>query len=112
MGFFGKKTQGASGSAASLTSNDTSLHNLDSHSEKDNDDVAISMNDTPSRGSSAVEQKSDGAEKDLALEQQVSQDYPHGFKLFLITVALALSVFCLALDNTIISTAIPRITDQ
>ncbi|KAF2499315.1 MFS general substrate transporter, partial [Lophium mytilinum] len=30
----------------------------------------------------------------------------------MITVALCLSVFCMALDNTIIATAIPRITDQ
>ncbi|KAF2765989.1 MFS general substrate transporter [Teratosphaeria nubilosa] len=33
-------------------------------------------------------------------------------KLALITIALCLSVFCMALDNTIISTAIPKITDQ
>ena len=33
-------------------------------------------------------------------------------KLALITIALCLSVFCMALDNTIISTAIPRITDE
>jgi MFS family permease len=58
------------------------------------------------------------------------EDYPGGFRLVLITVcrypkiilshstnchhqiALCLSVFCMALDNTILATAIPRITDQ
>ncbi|KAJ7735121.1 major facilitator superfamily domain-containing protein [Mycena maculata] len=39
-------------------------------------------------------------------------EYPAGLKLFLITLALCLSVFLVALDNTIIATAIPKITDQ
>ncbi|RFU27366.1 hypothetical protein B7463_g8969, partial [Scytalidium lignicola] len=38
--------------------------------------------------------------------------YPSGMKLTVITIALALSVFLVALDNTIIATAIPRITDH
>ncbi|KAJ5654531.1 Sucrose symporterplant [Penicillium lividum] len=37
---------------------------------------------------------------------------PFGTKLVLITLSLALAVFCVALDNTIIAVAIPRITDQ
>ncbi|KAJ6605127.1 hypothetical protein B0H10DRAFT_2440230 [Mycena sp. CBHHK59/15] len=39
-------------------------------------------------------------------------DYPHGIKLALLTLVLCLSVFLVALDNTIIATAIPKITDQ
>jgi hypothetical protein len=39
-------------------------------------------------------------------------EYPTKWKLAAITTALCLSVFCMALDNTIIATAIPRITDQ
>ncbi|QIW97517.1 hypothetical protein AMS68_003035 [Peltaster fructicola] len=35
-----------------------------------------------------------------------------GWKLAAIVTALCLAVFCMALDNTIIATAIPRITDQ
>lgn len=38
--------------------------------------------------------------------------YPTGIKLFLVTIALCLSVFLVALDNTIIATAIPKITDR
>lgn len=41
-----------------------------------------------------------------------SHGYPNGFKLAIIVVGLCLSVFCMALDNTIIATAIPRITDE
>ena len=39
-------------------------------------------------------------------------EYPHGLKLAIILSALCLSVFLVALDNTIISTAIPKITDR
>lgn len=39
-------------------------------------------------------------------------EYPTGLKLTLITIALCLGVFLMALDNSIIATAIPHITDQ
>ncbi|KAL3423692.1 major facilitator superfamily transporter [Phlyctema vagabunda] len=39
-------------------------------------------------------------------------EYPTGVKLGLISLSLCLSVFLMALDNTIIATAIPKITDQ
>ncbi|KAK3940919.1 hypothetical protein QBC46DRAFT_449140 [Diplogelasinospora grovesii] len=39
-------------------------------------------------------------------------EYPTGLKLGLISLALCLSVFLIALDNSIIATAIPKITDQ
>ncbi|KAJ7197032.1 MFS transporter [Mycena pura] len=42
----------------------------------------------------------------------VAETNPKGLQLALITVALCLSVFLVALDNTIIATAIPKITDQ
>ncbi|KAJ6554846.1 putative efflux pump antibiotic resistance protein [Mycena capillaripes] len=49
-------------------------------------------------------------------EEQVSslvEDHlPHGAKLALLILALGLSVFLVALDNTIITTAIPKITDE
>ncbi|PLB51510.1 MFS general substrate transporter [Aspergillus steynii IBT 23096] len=38
--------------------------------------------------------------------------YPIGPRLILITVSLMLAVFCVALDNTIMAVAIPRITDD
>lgn len=39
-------------------------------------------------------------------------EYPHGLKLVTIIVALCLAVFLVALDQTIVSTAIPKITDS
>ena len=40
------------------------------------------------------------------------QYYAQGWRLFLILASLLLSIFCQALDDTIIATAIPRITDD
>ncbi|CAP64725.1 uncharacterized protein PODANS_5_9910 [Podospora anserina S mat+] len=40
------------------------------------------------------------------------EEYPTGIKLAAIVTALCLSVFLMALDNSIIATAIPKITDQ
>jgi hypothetical protein len=39
-------------------------------------------------------------------------EYPHGLKLAIILTALCLAVFLVALDQTIIATAIPKITDH
>lgn len=41
-----------------------------------------------------------------------TEEYPRALKLFFIIVALILSIFLVALDMTIVATAIPRITDE
>ncbi|KAJ0122150.1 mfs transporter [Diaporthe amygdali] len=53
---------------------------------------------------------------ELTLTQQrnaaeASQNYPSGLKLTIIMLALELAVLCVALDNTIVATAIPKITN-
>lgn len=53
-----------------------------------------------------------GSTSDPAANDEDDFEYPKAWKLAAITIALCLSVFCMALDNTIIATAIPRITDQ
>jgi EmrB/QacA subfamily drug resistance transporter len=47
-----------------------------------------------------------------ARTREDGQEYPKGMQLGLISLALCLSVFLMALDNSIIATAIPKITDQ
>lgn len=59
-----------------------------------------------------VEEKSKGVVGRSQAGGDDGTEYPKAGKLALIVIALCLSVFCVALDNTIISTAIPRITDQ
>jgi len=39
-------------------------------------------------------------------------EYPAGLKLGLIILALCLNIFLVALDNIVLATAIPKITDQ
>ncbi|PLB33548.1 MDR family MFS transporter [Aspergillus candidus] len=51
--------------------------------------------------------------KEVSEEQEEEHpEYPSSWKLGLIITGLCLSIFCLALDNTIIATAIPKITDR
>ena len=55
------------------------------------------------------------ADLDAPVQQDMEDtgaQYPAGFRLGIIMFALCLSVFCMALDNTIIATAVPRITDD
>ncbi|KAF7331034.1 Major facilitator superfamily transporter [Mycena venus] len=65
----------------------------------------------PSR-SNSIDFQQPGKEKDALNTGEDGIEYPQGPKLFLITIALCLAVFLVALDNTIIATAIPKITDQ
>lgn len=58
-----------------------------------------------------VETGLDEAKSSDTVENESDIVYPTGAKLASITIALCLSVFLVALDNTIIATAIPRITD-
>jgi hypothetical protein len=46
------------------------------------------------------------------VESDPDQNYPRGVKLAAIIASLAISVFLCALDETIITTAIPHITDE
>lgn len=41
-----------------------------------------------------------------------STEYPHGLKLVLLLMSIYFSVFLVALDRTIIATALPQITDH
>nr|AEX31648.1 MFS multidrug transporter [Trichoderma lixii] len=55
------------------------------------------------------------AEKVTNEDEETKEDgtaYPTGFQLGLIILALCLSVFLIALDNAIIATAIPKISDE
>ncbi|KIW41851.1 uncharacterized protein PV06_05456 [Exophiala oligosperma] len=67
------------------------------------------MNDDPST-STAVE-RTERVDNTLPPPIQ-PQEYPTGFHFILLTIGLILSIFLAALDQSIISTAIPRITDH
>ncbi|KAJ6087930.1 hypothetical protein N7467_006844 [Penicillium canescens] len=57
------------------------------------------------------------SDKEVATEakgetETPDEEYPSAWKLTLITIGLCFCVFCVSLDNTIIATAIPKITDE
>jgi hypothetical protein len=54
----------------------------------------------------------DGSDLGREISRIDTSDYPSAFPLAMIVVALACSIFLVALDMTIVATAIPRITDQ
>jgi hypothetical protein len=68
----------------------------------------------PVTGPATVKDETVMTEEEKKAEKDLEEDleYPHGFKLAVILAALCLAVFLVALDQTIISTAIPKITDH
>lgn len=59
--------------------------------------------------------EADSSDKDGSTakeEQEDESQYPSGIRLGLVMLALCLAVFLMSLDNSIISTAIPKITDE
>ncbi|KAI5779503.1 MFS transporter [Geopyxis carbonaria] len=74
----------------------------------------------PGSQAGSIREKLEGKSEDVAddnksRESRESEDeskYPTGVPLLLISIALALAVFLVALDQTILATAIPEITNQ
>ena len=61
----------------------------------------------------AIAAKEMGGEAQAQQEEaEENMEYPHGAKLSLILTAMCLATFLVALDQTIIATAIPKITDH
>ncbi|KAJ3541705.1 hypothetical protein NM208_g4475 [Fusarium decemcellulare] len=70
---------------------------------------------TPSREQDEQRNKLEGGARSQDGEDSIAElanENLRGWKLALVMVGLCLGVFCMALDNTIIATAIPRITDE
>jgi hypothetical protein len=78
---------------------------------------------TPAVATPAAGETNDGLHKTMSAKEAMAElnrvmtsgegiEYPTGARLNLVSLALCLSVFLMALDNTIIATAIPHITDQ
>lgn len=59
-----------------------------------------------------LEQENIKDEEAQASSAESAEHYPKGLKLIALIIALCLAVFLVALDQTIIATAIPKITDR
>ncbi|EXJ64869.1 hypothetical protein A1O7_01208 [Cladophialophora yegresii CBS 114405] len=74
------------------------------------------LNEQEEKSAAAVLEKEKGEEGDIQVDAETETEdhtnYPHGLKLVTLIIALCLAVFLVALDQTIIATAIPKITDR
>lgn len=80
--------------------------------KKDATEESYEMKRSISQSPLPSTQGSDRKVIDEKPEDEDEIEYPHGIKLAIISASLCLAVFLMALDNTIIATAIPKITDQ
>lgn len=87
------------------TDNHTAEKIAHSHEREAGETTTLPVSSASSKNATALDEKA-------AVDDDREFEYPRAWKLALIIIALSLSVFCIALDNTIIATAIPRITDQ
>jgi len=94
-------------------SEDARGHNKEVLSDTDGGRTIHSTDPEKEHPHTLAQQKSNATHKSHATTiREDGSEYPTGLKLTLITIALCLSVFLMALDNSIIATAIPKITDQ
>ncbi|OQE46650.1 hypothetical protein PENCOP_c001G03572 [Penicillium coprophilum] len=93
-----KERHNAESSVQSSITNTLSVTDLENKSHNAPNDQETSY----------LPEREDTEESDLDDEDQ----YPHGLKLLVVVAALGMSIFLVALDMTIVATAIPKITDQ
>ncbi|KAF7504215.1 hypothetical protein GJ744_002588 [Endocarpon pusillum] len=91
---------------ASEVEKDLSSHDSSTPSDAEKDSASAKQHD----GNSPSQQVS--RELSHQLSRIATSDYPTGLRLAMIVVALVLAIFLMAIDMTIVATAIPRITDQ
>ncbi|TVY88808.1 putative efflux pump [Lachnellula willkommii] len=72
----------------------------------DKENTTESENEKQSRSGPEI------AEAEKVVEVSTAEEFPHGLSLALIVVAIMLDTFLISLDQTIVGTAIPKITDQ
>lgn len=80
--------------------------------EKSENEDGVGDGPVVARFSTAASKMNQSERLEQHRTREDGSEYPSGLKLILITVALCLAVFLMALDNSIIATAIPKITDQ
>ncbi|KAL4770595.1 MFS general substrate transporter [Aspergillus nidulans var. acristatus] len=73
----------------------------------------LSGSDTPSSEQVGIEKDASKIEtENREAEEAANAEYPQGISLVLIVVAVVLAIFLISLDQTILGTAIPKITDD
>ena len=115
-----EKTQGATAGTALDEQEQQVEERMRQSPEKDGtpakDATGYVMQETRGSPSPLPSSGSDSDKRDVLQEKDEHDEdvieYPSGLKLAIISASLCLAVFLMALDNTIIATAIPKITDE
>lgn len=98
----------ASGSREGSSTSTAADNHTDMQREKYNENIEqYSENEIKQKDELEKESR-----KDSTTDQQTDPEYPGLFKAVLIVISLFITVFLVALDQTIIGTANPKITDQ
>ncbi|KAK5807049.1 hypothetical protein VI817_001307 [Penicillium citrinum] len=79
--------------------------------EHEDSNKETAVKDEAEKEVKAGENKED-SDTDGEKTEEPEIEYPAAWRLTLITIALCFCVLCVALDNTILATAIPKITDE
>ncbi|KAF9870598.1 efflux pump antibiotic resistance [Colletotrichum karsti] len=93
--------------ASTLAPSSSSLSEMEKDSTFSSSAASLQDISSPEMPSSKSGQRRAGP-----VDSDENVEYPTGMKLSLVVLALCLSVLVMALDNSIIATAIPRITDE
>lgn len=116
MGLLSRKKAANGGEQADSTSPvqsaAQSMGDEDKHDENSEQDDSRPDNEASGNALVAEEKRVEAIEAGAGEDEDAEKEYPKAGALALIVAALLLAVFCVALDNTIISTAIPKITDE
>jgi MFS transporter, DHA2 family, glioxin efflux transporter len=99
----------ASTTQTSASNSSSDLSKIPTH-DPEKDGVDIEKDAIEPRVSAKEEEKMDQLTRELS--RIGTADYPTALPLTLIVIALVLSIFLVALDMTIVATAIPAITDE
>ncbi|CAM1504942.1 Fc.00g025330.m01.CDS01 [Cosmosporella sp. VM-42] len=86
--------------------------NLPSEKTTSVEDLGSPKSSTLNTSDGNITSDNNESHTEKADEDMAEGEYPHGMKLFLLAGSSMVAVFLIALDQTIVGTAIPKITDE
>ncbi|KAF7533874.1 hypothetical protein G7054_g6688 [Neopestalotiopsis clavispora] len=98
----GKKKPSGDATPTATTTDTTTTTQVDDHNDEDISSVSTHH----------PREENNVATKTVSRASTTAHEYPEGLRLALLLISIFISMFLVALDRLIISTAIPRITDE
>lgn len=89
--------------------NENTVDDKNGSNQPDSSLAASSASNVPVKG---IERANDNEHTVDDQNGSIPNEYPHGLKLIMLLLSIYISLFLVALDRTIIATALPQITDH